>query len=52
MCDMSVLDSFSHIHILRICLALNAASDAYEPGMTIANVLSRIDLLRASRLNL
>ena len=30
---------------LRICLALNAASDAYEPGMTIANVLSCINLL-------
>lgn len=37
---------------LRICLALNAESDAYEPGMTMANVLSRINLLHASRQNL
>ena len=37
---------------LRICLALIAASVAYEPGMTIANVLSRINFLRASHLNL
>ena len=37
---------------LRICFALNAASDAHEPGMTITNVLSRNNFLRASHLNL